>query len=505
MFNIFKKSENHGRNFRIGIYLIIGVIAGGIIFFTGDYVAGTVLKIGNQASQATGYKLKLNNPASQTTVVPDGLIRYYKMDINPTTGVVTDYSTLASDGTLMGTPKPTAVPGKIGSALSFGSANNYVKNTYALNTSGNTVSFWFKPLSLTDRGIFETTSGGVNSANPYLYVRTGAGILYTYYNGYSVVDGYSVGTWYHLVIIRTATTENVYLNGVLKILNRAIGTDGENSQINIGVGYLGTSNSIVDEVRIYNRALTPAEVTALYTDKPLGASVGNHDTQAALPQFICGFSHVTGHYHDSPNTEDIIYGTVKDVNGRCWLDRNLGAPAVATSVNDSANYGWYYQWGRPTDGHQKISSVVTPNLSNSDTPGHDNFIYGAEVSPMDWRSPQSPNEAILWAGADGGSNNPCPVGWHVPTHLEWGAFYDPPGTANDIYNINTAFSSALKLPAPGYRTSGGFNLRGQWGLYWAGDPNSIKGYCVYSDSNSYLPNYGFWRDFGQSVRCIKDL
>ncbi|VVM23866.1 hypothetical protein BSPWISOXPB_75 [uncultured Gammaproteobacteria bacterium] len=32
--------------------------------------------------------------------------------------------------------------------------------------------------------------------------------------------------------------------------------------------------------------------------------------------------------------------------GRVWLDRNLGATQVATSPNDSAAYGDYYEFGR---------------------------------------------------------------------------------------------------------------------------------------------------------------
>ncbi|MGE4541908.1 MAG: hypothetical protein AB7D35_11660, partial [Bacteroidales bacterium] len=60
--------------------------------------------------------------------------------------------------------------------------------------------------------------------------------------------------------------------------------------------------------------------------------------------------------------------------GQTWMDRNLGASRAATSSTDDQAYGDLYQWGRDTDGHEKRNSGTTSTLSNSDTPGHGNFI-----------------------------------------------------------------------------------------------------------------------------------
>ncbi|MCB4755356.1 MAG: hypothetical protein LGB62_07400, partial [Sulfurovum sp.] len=48
----------------------------------------------------------------------------------------------------------------------------------------------------------------------------------------------------------------------------------------------------------------------------------------------------------------LTYGCVTSKTGRIWLDRNIGASQVATSLSDEASYGYYFQWGRPADGHQ---------------------------------------------------------------------------------------------------------------------------------------------------------
>ena len=100
--------------------------------------------------------------------------------------------------------------------------------------------------------------------------------------------------------------------------------------------------------------------------------------------------------------------------GKTWMDRNLGASQVATSSTDEDAYGDLYQWGRAADGHQVRTSGTTTTLSNSDTPGHSNFIL-APITPYDWRSPQNDN---LWQGVSG-TNNPCPSGFRLPTLAEW--------------------------------------------------------------------------------------
>jgi hypothetical protein len=120
------------------------------------------------------------------------------------------------------------------------------------------------------------------------------------------------------------------------------------------------------------------------------------------PPFTCGISTVTFNYKGNI----VTYGTVIS-NNRCWLDRNLGAAQVATSSTDAAAYGDLFQWGRLDDGHQVRTSPTTTTLSNSDVPGHGNFILSPSTG--DWRSPQNND---LWQGVNG-INNPCPDGFRL--------------------------------------------------------------------------------------------
>ncbi|MFO7922217.1 MAG: FISUMP domain-containing protein [Bacteroidales bacterium] len=182
--------------------------------------------------------------------------------------------------------------------------------------------------------------------------------------------------------------------------------------------------------------------------------------------------------------------------GNIWMDRNLGASQVATSSDDDAAYGDLYQWGRGADGHQIRTSATTEDLSDSDTPGHGDFILAPD-SPYDWRSPQN---GILWQGVNG-TNNPCPSGYRLPTEAEWDEeraswiSEDPAG----------AFDSPLKLPVAGYRNYGNGSLEsvGFYGHYWSStvDGNNSRNLYFYSSNAGMVSNL---RAYGGSVRCLKD-
>lgn len=188
------------------------------------------------------------------------------------------------------------------------------------------------------------------------------------------------------------------------------------------------------------------------------------------------------------------YGVVES-SGRCWLDRNLGASRVATSSTDEQAYGDLYQWGRLADGHQIRTSNTTATLSNSDTPGHGDFIINSE-DPNDWRSPQNDN---LWQGVNG-INNPCPTGYRLPTYAEWQAEYQ--SWSSD--NAAGAFASPLKLPMAGSRSrsNGSVGDVSSNGYYWS---STVDG--IYTRSMSFSNStsmYSSYRANGFSVRCLKD-
>lgn len=185
-----------------------------------------------------------------------------------------------------------------------------------------------------------------------------------------------------------------------------------------------------------------------------------------------------------------LIGTVTSATGRIWMDRNLGASRVATSMTDTEAYGDLYQWGRGKDGHEKRTSGTTATLSSEDVPGHGLFIK-AEAEPQDWRTPQNDS---LWQGANG-INNPCPAGFRLPTTEEWQAEMD----SWNSKNAAGAFASPLKLVMTGVRSSDGTVYGGgDFGMYWSSNDSAF----FVDSTNSYTTAYS--RANGLGVRCIKD-
>ena len=230
-------------------------------------------------------------------------------------------------------------------------------------------------------------------------------------------------------------------------------------------------------------------------DVPDGASTGN-----PLTLTMDSDKSVTAVFEQDLNfgrdTETAVVEVVNPATGVTWMDRNLGASRAATSSTDTESYGDLYQWGRAADGHEKRTSGTTSTLSTTDQPGHGDFIT-ANDSPYDWRSPQNNN---LWQGS-GGLNNPCPVGYRLPTQAEWNAERSSWSSNNGA----GAYGSPLKLPVAGsrYSVDGSLDNVGSSGLYWSSTVDGSSARFLGFNS-SFADVLGNLRARGYSVRCRKD-
>jgi len=204
-----------------------------------------------------------------------GLVGYWAFD-DGRGNITKDLSVYSNNGILINSPSWTI--GKYGNALDFNSsANQYVSvtNSYVLNQSNSfSICSWGKSTSqgsLLYKG--DTTVSGTNYALYFapvaeFFVSTNT----THYSpggSVSLIDGK-----YHFICgiynnkINKVYVYWDYLDGGSNVnsLNTSGNIQMSNSNLTIGKASLGITNwnMSIDEVRLYNRALLPSEVSAMF-------------------------------------------------------------------------------------------------------------------------------------------------------------------------------------------------------------------------------------------------
>ena len=175
---------------------------------------------------------------------------------------------------------------------------------------------------------------------------------------------------------------------------------------------------------------------------------------------------------------------------KIWMDRNLGASQEALSTLDAKAKGFYYQWGRRTDGHQFYSSLTSSTLLTSPTAISNKFITTTISGNYDWLKPQNSN---LWQGVNG-INNPCPIGFRIPTKTEW----EEEGTG----------LSDFKIVIGSWRQYDGTSNASyqNWTVFWASTASTASYSHAYRSgaSGTGFSMNSFFRGYGFNVRCIKN-
>ena len=220
----------------------------------------------------------------------------------------------------------------------------------------------------------------------------------------------------------------------------------------------------------------------------------------------------------TPTVADLdgnVYNTVL-IGNQCWMKENLrttkyaDGTAIAQGSNTSYDTGyWYYPDG---------------NFSNMSTYG---LLYN-------WKA--------VMHNSSSSSTNPsgvqgiCPNGWHVPSDAEWTQLTDYVSSQSGYVcgNDNTYIAKALAattgwegdsyetcavgntpadnnitgfsaLPASTYPVSGAF---GNGAYFWSTTEDGYDGMAAYfrylHNLNAIVGRYPYGKDYGFSVRCIRD-
>jgi PKD repeat protein len=233
----------------------------------------------------------INVSSGGTTQPPattsEGLVAAYGFE-EGSGAMVADASGKGNHGTIKEAVRITN--GRYGKALKFDGVNDWVtvNDSASLDLStGLTLEAWVYPLSQSNGGNTVILKQATGAEMYALYSEEDANLPISYINdgSYRSVMGPNrlpVNAWTHLVATYDGAYQRLYVNG-LEVAKSARNTliQPSNGVLRIGGNSLWGEyfHGYIDEVRVYNRALTATEVS---TDMKTAVSVSNP------PQFVMG-------------------------------------------------------------------------------------------------------------------------------------------------------------------------------------------------------------------------
>jgi len=199
----------------------------------------------------------------------EGLVLRY--DFNQCQAI--DLSGHGNNGTIYGAQ---CVQGRSGGALSFDGVDDYVEvpNTSDFHPNALTISVWVYPKPVSNlRGIVD--KGGWHPTNDdgewsVSWLSSNKFQLHFYTSEQELVcltsPAYEPEHWHHVVAVWNGSVLKLYVNNELVSSADFLSLNQQTYNINIGrtQRYVRYFNGIIDEVRIYNRALSEEEIKWLY-------------------------------------------------------------------------------------------------------------------------------------------------------------------------------------------------------------------------------------------------
>ena len=272
-----------------------------------------------------------------------GLVGYWALD--ETGGSTARDETGSHDGTLSNGPAWSPDEGQVGGALLFDGSDDYVDigGIDIGGSSGMTLAFWFKA---DDFGVhdarFVSKATGDQEQDHYWMVSTinetalrfrlkTGGTTTTLISSGNVIRA---GTWYHVAAVYDGSQMQIVLDGAVIASTQKSGTVGTNVNVHAALGNqpAGSGNrafdGLLDDVRVYNRALTLRSIQAL-------SDAGGQEIPIAPSIYPAGGTY-TGPVEVTlslPTSQDQL-ALVEDIEIRYTLDGSV--PSSTSPLYDAA-------------------------------------------------------------------------------------------------------------------------------------------------------------------------
>ena len=204
---------------------------------------------------------------------PD-LVLHYTFDKGSGSKVI-DHSGNRNDGTIYGANWTSGISGY---ALSFDGSDDYV-DVANIEPNEKTVTLWYNPLNITPATseylAGDSFAGGTQNTKGWqIYINSASDLVFsvgngTNYNKYILSSIQSTNRWYFVSAVHDYGNNNLslYIDGNLVGSTGIVGYATTGYHVNLGRYTYGSSryfNGTIDEVRIYDRALSSQEIQAIY-------------------------------------------------------------------------------------------------------------------------------------------------------------------------------------------------------------------------------------------------
>lgn len=255
----------------------------------GDYVIRLTARPDGGPARSTDFHVRVAKPASVSYA---DLVReqqpagYWRLDETASTQPVQDASGAGNTGAFRGTVEPAApgaIAGDPGTSVRLVDGYAEIPDSKAVSMTGPyTLEAWVKDVAAGSQGLIEKYDGGdcLPSRNGYAFrLREGnkiqaINVAEQGHDGAPSPSSVQQGRWHHVASIYDGTTLRTYLDGKLQSSTEMsqAPTDGGAS---LKLGARGDDGAErfegwLDEVAVYDKALTPAQLDSHYVKGVLG-------------------------------------------------------------------------------------------------------------------------------------------------------------------------------------------------------------------------------------------
>ncbi len=325
--------------------------------------------------------------------IDSALVGCWPMDEGSGTTVSDVGAAPVNDGTLNGSPTwATGHDGLYGLSLNGTSQYVTVLDEYSLDlTTGMTLAAWVKPAKLGTQNIIKKTTSTTNpgfelslSSGQKVFVRINGSATYRIDSTTSYpIDG---NTWMHVTATYDGTNIRLYVNSVLEGTKPGVTITANATNLGIGAEPATTPANYlmgtIDDVRVYNRALTLTEIQALYNNHRPAAVNDSHTTNVNTPLNVAAPGVLSNDTDADADTMTAIK-TSDPAHGALTLNINGSfsyTPTAGYSGPDSFTY-------RASDGkHSSNAATVSISVGQPNNPpevtnpGTQNSSEGAVIS-----------------------------------------------------------------------------------------------------------------------------